>query len=134
MNYQFLNKNLNTNDLVLPNSANIDSFLIKNNKKEILKALNFVNSENKFLYLHGFLGTGKRQFINYIKEFIDKNVIKLEYYCKESTVCDDILLNFNNLIENLNSTKIINTKITTLAIKFQQYISSIKKPFLIVLY
>ena len=57
-------------------------------------------SKEKFLYIHGFMGTGKRQFINYICEFLDKDVIKLEYYCKAATVCDDILLSFNSFIDN----------------------------------
>ena len=62
------------------------------------------------------MGTGKRQFINYICEFLDKNVIKLEYYCKAATVSDDILLAFNEIIDNNSLSKAINlnAKITTL--------------------
>ena len=79
---------------------------------------------------------GKRQYINYINEFISNDVIKLEYYCKEATVCDDILLNFNEIIEQKSISKAVNfnTKITTLNVKFQQQITAIKKPFLIILH
>ena len=88
------------------------------------------------MHVHGFMGTGKRQYINYINEFISNDVIKLEYYCKEATVCDDILLNFNEIIEQKSISKAVNfnTKITTLNVKFQQQITAIKKPFLIILH
>ena len=60
------------------------------------------------LYVHGFLGTGKRQFINYLSELFSKDVIKLEYYCKAATVCDDILLSFIDTVEKNALSKAIN--------------------------
>ena len=136
MAYQFLNTSIDINDVILPNSDKIHPLLLKNDDAEIKKALAFFASEEKFLYVHGFLGTGKRQFINYVADFLQKDVIKLEYYCKESTVCDDILLHFIDVIEKTALSKAVNlnTKITTLAVKFQTYISSIKKPFVIILH
>lgn len=136
MKYEFLNSSINIGELILPNSDKINPYLLKNNYSDIIKAIEFIASEEKFLYVHGFMGTGKRQFINYISEFLNKDVIKLEYYCKEATVCDDILLHFNELINNNSISKAvnINAKITTLNFKFQQNISSIKKPFLIILH
>lgn len=136
MAYQFLNTSIDINDVTLPNSDKIHPLLLKNDDAEIKKALTFFASEEKFLYVHGFLGTGKRQFINYVADFLQKDVIKLEYYCKESTVCDDILLHFIDVIEKTALSKAVNlnTKITTLAVKFQTYISSIKKPFVIILH
>lgn len=136
MEYQFLNSSIEKENIILPNSDKINPYLLKNNQAEIKKGVDFISSDEKFLYIHGFLGTGKRQFINYICEFLSKDVIKLEYYCKQATVCDDILLAFNNTIENLSISKAINfnKKITTLNFKFQQQISSIKKPFLIILH
>ena len=136
MDYKFLDNLNSIEDLVLPNSDKINPFLLKNNQAEIKEALNFIGSNEKFLYLHGFLGTGKRQFINYISDFLDKEVILLEYYCKASTVCDDILLYFNDVINKRNSSNTfeINTKISTLAVRFQKNISSTKYPFLIVLH
>ncbi len=136
MKYRFLDSSINKDNIILPDSDKINPFLIKNNYNEILKAIDFIESDEKFLYLHGFMGTGKRQFINYVNEFISSDVIKLEYYCKPATVCDDILLAFTEVIEaNALSKAInINAKITTLAVKLRQQISSIKKPFLIVLH
>ena len=136
MDYNFLDDSIEKDNIALHDSKAIHPCLKKNNYNDIIKAVDFIRSKEKFLYVHGFLGTGKRQFVNYICEFLNKDVIKLEYYCKESTVCDDILLNFTNSIEQNPTSAVvnINTKITTLAVKFQQQVSSIKKPFLIILH
>ncbi len=136
MDYEFLDSSIDRENVILPNSNKINSFLLKNNHNDVLKAVDFIASKEKFLYVHGFLGTGKRQFINYLYDFLSKDVIKLEYYCKAATVCDDILLTFNDIIEQNSMAKAVNlnTKITTLGVKFSQQISSIKKPFLIILH
>ena len=135
MEYKFL-ENVNTDELNLPETLKINHYLLKNHYADVVKAMDFFASDGKLLYIHGFLGTGKRQFINYTTDFFSKDVIKLEYYCKVSTVCDDILLSFIDKIEkNSISQAVIHTaKITTLNVKFQQYISAIKKPFVIVLH
>lgn len=136
MDYEFLDSSIDRENVVLSESNKINPFLLKNNHNDVLKAIDFIASKEKFLYVHGFLGTGKRQFINYVCEFLNKDVIKLEYYCKESTVCDDILLTFNEIIEQSSMAKAVNlnAKITTLGVKFSQQISSIKKPFVIILH
>ena len=136
MSYQFLSNTINKNTLVLPNSEKINPYLLKNNNNEIMNAIDFLDSDEKFLYLHGFTGTGKRQFINYVCEFLHKDVIKLEYYCKAGTVCDDILLTFTEAVDKLAISKAVsfNAKITALGTKLQQQISLIRKPFLIVLH
>ena len=136
MDYEFLDSSIDRENVILPNSDKINPFLLKNNYTDIIKAVDFLASDEKFLYIHGFLGTGKRQFINYLCEFLNKDVIKLEYYCKEATVSDDILLAFNDIIEQNSLSKVVNlnAKITTLGVKFSQQISSIKKPFLIILH
>ena len=131
MEYEFLNSSIEKDNIILPTSDKINPFLLKNNYADIIKAIDFIAAEEKFLYVHGFMGTGKRQFINYVTEFLNKDVIKLEYYCKNATVCDDILLAFSDIIDNLSISKAINlnAKITTLNVKFQQQISSIKNRF-----
>lgn len=136
MEYKFLNSAIDLENINLPQSNKINPFVLKSCYTDAIKALEFLNSDGSFLYVHGFLGTGKRQFINYITDFIDKDVIKLEYYCKESTVCDDILLSFISEIEKSTMAKAvtINSKIMALSVKFSSYLSSIKKPFLIVLH
>ena len=136
MDYKFLDSVVDIDKISLPESDKINPFLLKNNYADIIKGIDFINSDDVLLYVHGFLGTGKRQYINYISEFLSKDVIKLEYYCKESTVCDDILLAFIDTIDKSAITKGVNlnAKISTLAVKFEQYISSIKKPFFIILH
>ena len=100
MSYNFLETSFDLNNVTeLPISDKIHPLLLKNNDSEIKKAIEFLNSKEQFLYIHGFLGTGKRQFINYVTSFLQKDVLKLEYYCKESTVCDDILLSFIDTTE-----------------------------------
>ncbi len=136
MNYSFLDNLINKDKLILPESDKINHFLLKNNTEEIKQAIDFIASNEKFLYIHGFMGTGKRQFINYVTDFLHKDVILLEYYCKTSTVCDDILLKFNDTIEKAitANTVSLNSKITTLGVSFNNKISSTQKPFLIVLH
>ena len=136
MDYEFLDKSIEQDNIILPNSDKINPFLLRNNHAEVVKAVDFIHSKEKFLYVHGFMGTGKRQFINYLCEFLNNDVIKLEYYCKQATVCDDILLDFGEKIDKNSISKAINlnAKITTLGVKFQQQITSIKKPFLIILH
>ena len=134
MEYDFLINTIDKENFVLPQSDKINTFLLKNNQTEVIKALDFFETDKKMLHVHGFLGTGKRQFVNYICDFLHKDVIKLEYYCKASTVCDDILLKFTEIIDGLSISKAVNlnAKITTLSIKFLKQISSIRKPFVIV--
>ena len=136
MDYKFTNNTFDIDTQILPQSNKINSYLLKNSSDEVYKALDFINSSDKFLYIHGFIGAGKRQFIDYICEFIDNDVLKLEYNCGKATVCDDILLAFNEIIEKASGSKGINlnAKITTLNIKFQKLISSIKKPILIIIH
>lgn len=136
MDYEYLDSSINTENINLQDSPCINKFLLRNNYAEVVKAVDFFKTDNKFLYIHGFLGTGKRQFINYVSNFLSDDVIILEYYCKAATVCDDILLSFIDTIESNALSKVvnINAKVTTLVVKLQQYISSIKKPFLIILH
>ena len=135
MDYKFLD-NISTEDVNLSETQKIDKYLLKNHHADLVKILDFFVSAGKFLYIHGFLGTGKRQIIDFATDFMHKDVIRLEYFCKASTVCDDILLSFIGKIEkNSISNAVIHTaKITTLNVKFQQYVSAIKKPFLIILH
>ena len=136
MDYNFLDSSVDIENLNLPESGSINPFLLKNSYAEMTKAIDFLNSEYTFLYIHGFLGTGKRQFIDYVSGFLDNEVIKLEYYCKASTVCDDIMLEFIDIIEKNPISKVvsINAKVTTLSVKLQQYVSSIKKPFIVIIH
>jgi len=136
MEYKFLDNSVDKDNIFLPESDKINSFLKKSNYAEIIKGIDFIASEDTVLYVHGFLGTGKRQYINYISEFLSKDTVKLEYFCKPSTVCDDILLSFTDTLETVTGQKNINinAKITTLSVKFEQVLSTVKKPIIIILH
>lgn len=136
MDYKYLDSSININEISLKETDGINPFVKKNSQQEIIKGISFLNTDEQFLYVHGFLGTGKRQVIDYICDYLSTDVIKLEYYCKQSTVCDDILLRFIDIIEKSTSSNSqnINYRITTLAVKFQRHIESIQKPFIIVLH
>ena len=130
MNYSFLNSSIDE----VSNSDVINPFILKNCANEIKKAVEFLASDNRILHIHGFLGTGKRQIINYISNFTDINVIKLEYYCKVSTVSDDILLSFIDTLQKIYAKNIINNRISTLAVKFNQLVEETQRPILIILH
>jgi len=117
-------------------SDKINRCLIKNTNNDIIKAIEFLNSDEKLLYIHGFIGSGKRQFVSYICEYILNDVKILQYFCKEATVCDDILLSFTDILQESSSTKTVsfNAKITTMSERFMQLISAVKKPVLIILH
>ena len=136
MDYNFIDSNISLDDINLPNSKCINNFILKNNHSEIIKILDFLSSDKQLLHIHGFLGSGKRQIINYASEFLSKDVIKLEYYCKAATVCDDIVLYFINKIEKLIKYKNlnINAKISSILIQITQLISNSNVPFVIVLH
>ena len=136
MSYNFLTSDIDIHEFTYPKSHTVDDFLLENNKDSILKLFDFLIGDKSLLHLYGFLGTGKRQIVNYITTFFDKNVIKLEFYCKQATVLDDIMLNFNDEIAKNPISQAINMnfKISTLSAKFLNYISSIKKPFVIILH
>lgn len=136
MAYDFLNDTIEKENLVLPPSDKINPSLLKNNNNELIKGIDYLASKKHFLHVHGFLGTGKRQYIDYLCDFINRDVIKLEYYCKEATVCDDILLSFMDVIEKhpLHKAANLNVKITTLKVKLLQQVAAIKKPFLVILH
>ena len=60
MDYKFLDSSIDIEDIILPESDKINHYLLKNNYTDIIKAIDFIASDEIFLYVHGFLGTGKR--------------------------------------------------------------------------
>ena len=49
MDYEFLNSSIDREKIILPDSDKINPFLLKNNYAEIIKAVDFLASEEKFL-------------------------------------------------------------------------------------
>ena len=136
MDYNFLDSAIANGEKEISDVPSIiNPFILKNSEADIKKAVDFLGSEESVLYIHGFLGTGKRQIINYLSKFTNKQVIKLEYYCKDSTVCDDILLDFIAKVEKTLDVKTnLNAKITTLIVKFKKLLEETTRPILIILH
>ena len=88
MDSKFLDSSIDKENIVLPDSDSINPFLKRNNYAEIIKAVDFLTSEEKLLYIHGFLGTGKRQFVNYLKKFFNK------FLNLQPLVADDSILQY----------------------------------------
>ena len=55
MTYDFVDSSIDLSAQVLPNSEKIHPLLLKNNLLEAKKAIEFLASDEKFLYVHAFL-------------------------------------------------------------------------------
>lgn len=136
MKYQFLNFFLEKKDLLKQNSEMIHPLLLENNKAQVESFYDFYGSESSLLFVNGFLGTGKKQIVQYSLNFLSKEAIVLWYNCFETTILDDILLWFFNEFKKLQTQQIIGglkTKTENFSQKINAYFSSIEKPILIVL-
>lgn len=136
MKYQFLNFFLEKKDLLKQNSEVIDPFVLENNKENLENIYDFYGSEKPILFVNGFMGTGKRQVVNYSLNFLSKEAIVLWYNCFETTILDDILLCFFNEFKKLQTQGIISglkVKTENFTAKINAYFTSIEKPFVIVL-
>lgn len=136
MKYQFLNFFLERKDLLKQNSKMIDSFLLENNRENLESIYEFYGSETPMLFVNGFMGTGKRQIVDYSLNFLSKEAIVLWYNCFETTILDDILLAFFNEFKKLQTQGIIaglKVKTENFSAKINAYFTYIEKPFVIVL-
>ena len=136
MKYQFLNFFLEKKDLLKQNSEVIDPFVLENNKENLENIYDFYGSEKPILFVNGFMGTGKKQVVNYSLNFLSKEAIVLWYNCFETTILDDILLCFFNEFKKLQTQGIISglkVKTENFTAKINAYFTSIEKPFVIVL-
>ncbi len=114
----------------------INPFLIENNSEKIEQILNFFKSENPLLLINGFMGTGKIMVTNQALSFLNEDVITLKYNCFETTILDDILLEFFDNFKKLtvqNVIKIPKTKTENFTQKINAYFESIDKPVVVLL-
>ena len=114
----------------------INPFLIENNTDKIEQILEFFKSETPLLIVNGFMGTGKVMVVNQALSFLNEDVITLRYNCFETTILDDILLEFFDNFRKLtvqNVIKVPKTKTENFTQKINAYFESIDKPVVIVL-
>ncbi len=114
----------------------INPILIENNLGKIESILEFFNTPSPLLLVNGFMGTGKVQVVNQALSFLNEDVITLKYNCFETTILDDILLEFFDNFKKLTAQGTIPTpkvKSENFTQKINAYFDSIDKPVLIVI-
>jgi len=116
--------------------AEANPFLIENNTDKIEKILDFLNSHTPLLLVNGFMGTGKYSVVSYAMTFLKPEVITLKYNCFETTILDDILLEFFETFKQLTVQNVISTpkvKTENFTQKINAYFDSIEKPIVIII-
>lgn len=114
----------------------INPFLIENNFNQIEKISNFFQSTSPILLVNGFMGTGKVLVVNQALSFLEQDVIVLKYNCFETTILDDLLLEFFDKFKRLTAQGIIQipkARTENFTQKINAYFDSIEKPVVIVL-
>lgn len=114
----------------------INPILIENNLGKIENILEFFNTPSPLLLVNGFMGTGKVQVVNQALSFLSEDVITLKYNCFETTVLDDILLEFFDSFKKLTAQGTIpapKAKTENFTQKINAYFDCIDKPVLIVI-
>ena len=114
----------------------INPILIENNITQIEKILNFLNTPSPLLLVNGFMGTGKVMVVNQALSFLKDDVILLKYNCFETTILDDILLEFFDSFKKLTAQNVIQmpkAKSENFTQKINAYFDSINKPVVILL-
>ena len=121
---------------ILKQDIGINPVLIENNVSKIESILEFFNTPSPLLLVNGFMGTGKVQVVNQALSFLSEDVIILKYNCFETTILDDILLEFFDNFKKLTAQGTIPTpkvKSENFTQKINAYFDCIDKPVLIVI-
>lgn len=114
----------------------INPFLIENNFAQIEKIVNFFNSDTPLLLVNGFMGTGKVMVVNQALSFLSEDVVTLRYNCFETTILDDILLEFFDSFKRLTAQGVIQfpkARTENFTQKINAYFDSILKPVVVVI-
>ena len=131
MNYKYIEKNINIRENLI-----IEPCLLENNEKQIASVCDFLMSDKKFFLMNGFIGTGKTLLVNYISQFLNPDVLTIKYTCFETTILDDMLLNFfDNFRDYTIAGKIKppKLKVDNFTQKVNMYFETVKNPILIVI-
>ena len=92
MDYQFTDTGVDKK--ILLKQGSINPFLLENNTKQINAVCNFFENNKPLLFINGFMGTGKTSILEHCLSILNPECIILRYQCFETTILDDILLNF----------------------------------------
>lgn len=114
----------------------ISQYLIENNLPQIEKIVNFFNSDTPLLLVNGFMGTGKVMVVNQALSFLSEDVVTLRYNCFETTILDDILLEFFDSFKRLTAQGVIQfpkARTENFTQKINAYFDSILKPVVVVI-
>lgn len=136
MKYRFLQENI-TSENIIESAQNInESILLENNRVQIDKIFEFLNSDNQVLLATGFLGTGKTAVVSHCLGALSEETVLLWANCYESTNLDDIFLGFFEEFKHLTShglIKVPQARFENFSQRINAYFYSISKPIVIVL-
>ena len=114
----------------IPKECPFDLFLLENNEKQISEICDFLQDDNKKLMLvNGFKGAGKSLVVDFVSTCFNSGVLTLRYNCLETTILDDMLLNFFEAFRVFT----VQGKLVPPRIKTENF-NSITRPVVIILH
>ena len=131
---EFIEKPINIKEL--PKEFPIDSCLLENNEKQIGQICDFLMGDKNLLQVNGFKGCGKSEIVNFTSMLLSQDVVLLHYTCLETTILDDMLLNFFDAFRGYTMVGMISQpkiKVENFNQRINAYFSTITKPILIVI-
>ncbi len=122
----------------IPKECPFDLFLLENNEKQISEICEFLQDDAKKLMLvNGFKGAGKSLVVDFVSTCFNSGVLTLRYNCLETTILDDMLLNFFEAFRVFTvQGKLVPPRIKTenFIQKINSYFNSITRPVVIILH
>ena len=110
MENNFLEKTVDFNQLLDSQTEYAEKYVLKNNESSLRKIFNFFASSKNILLINGFAGTGKKQIVDTVLSYIQKNTFVCKFVCTQSTTIHDFYmflatrfrLKFSNLEKDFN--------------------------------
>lgn len=82
-----------------------NQFIINHNIDTVYDVLDFLSDKNKIFIINGFMGSGKSQILDFVKNTLEENVLIFKTNYFDSTNLDDVLLSFFNSFNYYHSEK-----------------------------
>ena len=134
MNKNFIQEKINLKELSKDNRQNI--CLLNNNERQIGDICDFLQGDNKLMLINGFAGTGKSDVLHFVTEYLNNDVLLINYTCFETTILDDMLLSFFETFKNFaHAGKITppRVKVDNFTQKINTYFNSLNNPIVVIL-